>query len=382
MKINKIFRVAPIALPIKADLKYGGIERGIFMLDEEFTRMGLESMVASTADSKINGTLYPTLKMSQWVRGIRRDEAELEEHCNITIDYINKIQPDIINDHEAQLITSRAYQNRKGEFEVPILVTLHCTDENASTKEKLLRLFPITDSKIFFSTISHYLKSVFPEFNIDYVVHNALQLRNYPFESTKGNFLFSLGSITRTKGQDIAIEVARRAGRNLIIGGPKESTESDKTFWREKIRPHVSKEYNLSAEEIPEFIDFMETNRNIGIHYVGTLDDAQKQAFFKRARCFLMPIRGSEAFGRVVIESMACGTPVIAFNRASMPEIVQNGKTGFVVDSVDSMTKRIEEISELSPYACRKHVERNFTQERQARKYLKVYKDILTRYKK
>lgn len=382
MPINKIFRVAPIALPIKADLKYGGIERGIFMLDEEFTRMGLESMVASTADSEVNGTLCPTLKMSQWVRGIRKDEKELEEHCHRTIEYINKIQPDIIHDHEAQLITSQAYQNRKREFEVPILVTLHCTYENSETKEKLLRLFPITDSKIFFSTISHYLKSVFPEFNIDYVVHNALQLRDYSFETTKGNFLFSLGSITRTKGQDIAIEVARRAKRNLVIGGPKESTESDKTFWREQIRPHVSGQYNLNVEDIPKFIDFIESNRKIGIHYVGTLDDAQKQAFFKRAKCFLMPIRGSEAFGRVIIESMACGTPVIAFDRASMPELIKNGKTGFVVDSVDSMAGRIEEVSEISPYACRKYVKRNFTQERQAREYLKVYKDILRKYEK
>lgn len=377
----KIFRVAPIALPIRSDLKYGGIERGVYMLDEEFTRMGLESMVACTADSKVSGVICPTIESSLWVRGIQNDEAELEKHCNKTIDYIKKNKPDIIHDHEAQLITSNAYQSRKEEFDTPILVTLHCTDENAPTKEKLLRLFPITDPKIFFSTVSHYLKRIFPEFDIDYVVHNALQINDYPFESNKGNYLFSLGSITRTKGQDIAIEVARRAGRNLFIAGPKESNEDDRAFWNEQIRPHVNGQYNLGVEEISGFINSMESDGKRGIHYVGILDDAQKQEFFRRARCFLMPIRGSEAFGRVVIESMATGTPVIAFNKASMPEIIQDGKTGFVVNSIDSMTEKIREVGKISPYECRNHVERNFTQERQAREYLKVYEDVTRRYK-
>ncbi len=190
-------------------------------------------------------------------------------------------------------------------------------------------------------------------------VPNGIDLSKFPFSGTPGEGLVMVGRMIPEKGQDIAIAVAQQTGKRLTFATWVSKSVEDSSYYKEKIGP---------------FID----GKNIVIN---SLMQGQSLAeVYQKAEALLFPIQWEEPFGLVMIEAMACGTPVIAFNRGSVPEIVKDGVTGFVVDpakGVAGLVEAIKKIDTIDRAACRKHVENNFSVAKMVEGYEKVYQKVL-----
>lgn len=202
--------------------------------------------------------------------------------------------------------------------------------------KELAMLFESFDTSII--TISNAQRKEFPNLNYLATVYNGVDVNTFKFNDKPSDYLLMVGSIGRHKNQEVAIKVAKRLGMKLILAG--------------KIR---DKDY---FEELKKDID----GKNL--MYLGELSFDRKLELYQNAKAFLFPINWSEPFGLVMIEAMSCGTPVIAFNRGAIPEVVADGKTGFVVESEQQMIEAVKKIDSINRLDCRKHVEDNFTIEK------------------
>jgi glycosyltransferase involved in cell wall biosynthesis len=188
------------------------------------------------------------------------------------------------------------------------------------------------------------------------VAYNGIDVHSFPFRDQKDDFLLFLSRISEEKGPHLAVEVARRTGRRLVIAGKVD--ESDREFYTSVVEPLIDGEQ---------------------VVFLGEADGRMKRDLYSRAHALLMPITWDEPFGLVLAEAQACGTPVISMNRGAAPEIVAHGKTGFIVDTVEEMAAAVRRVPEISPAACRAHVELNFDARVMADSYLRMYGSILQR---
>jgi glycosyltransferase involved in cell wall biosynthesis len=214
------------------------------------------------------------------------------------------------------------------------------------------------------------------------VIHHGIDVEDYPFKShfSTQDYLFSIGRITPDKGQDIAIEIAKKTGSRLILAGNVQNKEQDREFFK-KLKHSI----DLVADAGQPFTKsdyyghvmkpILDSDKQI--IYIGEVDSAQKKLWYQHARATLFPIQWGEPFGLVLIESMACGTPVLAFSKGSVTEIVMHGKTGFVVDSIDHMAEAVKALHLIDPDDCRQHVKNNFSIARMAGKYSELYQWIV-----
>ncbi len=211
---------------------------------------------------------------------------------------------------------------------------------------------------IHFITLSKSQKKTLPNLNYAATIPNGTDVQKFSFSEKKGNYLAFAGRILPWKGVETAIQVAKKTGKKLKIAGAIPPDHLD--FWNQKIKPSLSQ----------------------NITYEGMLNQNQMVPFYQRAQALLMPILYDEAFGLVMIEAMACGTPVIAFRKNPVPEIVKGKKTGFIVKNTKEMVEAIKKIDQIDRRECRKHIERNFTIEKMVDGYEKVYQKILKEQKK
>jgi glycosyltransferase involved in cell wall biosynthesis len=168
-------------------------------------------------------------------------------------------------------------------------------------------------------------------------------------------YLAFLGRLTANKGVHVAIEVARKLGRPLRIAG----NVSDETGGRQFFETHVR----------PQLGD--------GIEWIGAVDDDAKAPFLRNAAALLVPIQWEEPFGLVVAEALACGTPVLAMHRGSMPELIRHGVTGFLCRSTDEMVDAAARVGEIDRRACREDCERRFSADRMVQDYVAAARDLL-----
>lgn len=191
---------------------------------------------------------------------------------------------------------------------------------------------------------------------LDYVatVHHGIDLAALPFSPAGGEDLVVLGRIHPDKGTAEAIEIARRAGRRLVVCGIIQDAE----YFRDRIEPHIDGDQ---------------------VVYLGSVEPGQRAAVLGAAHALLHPIAFAEPFGLSVVESMACGTPVIAYPRGSMPEVVDEGVTGYLVEGVESAVEAVRRASTLDRAACRRVAERRFSAARMVTDYRAVYAEILRR---
>ena len=191
-----------------------------------------------------------------------------------------------------------------------------------------------------------------------HVVYNGVPLERYEFRPAVAADapLVFLGRVERIKGPHLAIEVARRTGRKLVIAGNVPQGEEHAAYFETGIRPCVDGDR---------------------ISYLGPVDDAQKNALLGRAAALLMPILWDEPFGIVMAESLACGTPVIGLRRGSVPELVEPGANGFVCDSVTDMAASVARIGAIDRGACRRIMESRFSGPAMVNSYLSVYESVL-----
>jgi len=183
------------------------------------------------------------------------------------------------------------------------------------------------------------------------VIHNGLDLRAFQWNSTGGEGLVFVGRIERSKGADLAVTVARETGRPLVVAGPI----IDRTYYDSTIAPFLDER----------------------IRYVGQVSHERRNQLFGDALCAVLPFRGSEAFGMVTVEAMACGTPVVSLDSGPLPEIVASGVSGYLVQDEQSLAHAIEQAAQLDRRTVRSHVEARFDIRVVAEKHLSLYARML-----
>jgi glycosyltransferase involved in cell wall biosynthesis len=194
-------------------------------------------------------------------------------------------------------------------------------------------------------------------------VYNSVNISKIPWNQNKDDFHFFAGRVNWEKGLDCAIRVNNRIKEPLVMA-IKMSEMFERDFYRKNIKPLINKYPDPCKVEIHEGL-----NRNELYNY------------YRRAKCTLFTSQWDEPFGLVMIESMASGTPVVGLRRGSVPEIVLDGKTGYVVDTEDEMIDALQKIDHIKPEDCRKHVETMFSRERMVENYMKIYEYMLKKKK-
>jgi glycosyltransferase involved in cell wall biosynthesis len=186
------------------------------------------------------------------------------------------------------------------------------------------------------------------------VVYNGIPMDRYPFHRDKDDFLLFLGRADEEKAPDLAIEAARRAGRRLVLCATTKN-QREQTYWAEKVEPILGDDVEVRGEASHE----------------------EKAELLARAAALLFPIQWAEPFGLVMTEAMACGTPVIAWRNGSVPEVVTDGETGFVVESVEEMAAAVDRVGDLDPQVMRARVKERFSAEAMVAGYERIYQQVL-----
>ncbi|MFL6088801.1 MAG: glycosyltransferase family 4 protein [Aeromicrobium sp.] len=202
--------------------------------------------------------------------------------------------------------------------------------------------------------ISDAQRRLNPRLNWVATVHNAIDVATFPFEERKQDYLLWLGRFSETKGAHLAIDAARAVGRPILLAG-KCNEPRERDYFAREIEPRLGP----------------------GVDYVGEADAQQKRVLLKHARALLFPIQWEEPFGMVMIEAMACGTPVVALNRGSVPEVVLDGVSGIVVDDAAQLPAAIAAAEHLNPADARHHVCQHFDLSVMAEGYENIYRALV-----
>ncbi|MDD3190625.1 MAG: glycosyltransferase family 4 protein [Candidatus Pacebacteria bacterium] len=331
-----------------------GLESMVYYLTEELVRRGHEVTLFATSDSKTSARLieilpYPMsrgvlfgMSPTHYTLTVMAKAAEMSEEF------------DIIHSHLGA--PSYYFSNL---IKTPIVETIHSemkktlSDPNKQRYEKYREDRDRRFYKVHHVYVSGKQKENSKLTKNASVVHNGISLSEFEFNSKGGDYFAYLGYINENKGAHLAVEAAVKSGMKLKLAGGCYGCEK---FFDEKIKPHL---------------------KSGQIEYVGVVNPEERSRFLGGAKGLLFPINWEEPFGLVMIEAMACGTPVIGLDRASVPEVVVEGKTGFVAEDVSGMLQAMERIDSISRDECRRYVENNFSVEKMAENYEKVYAKVI-----
>jgi glycosyltransferase involved in cell wall biosynthesis len=338
----RIAQVAPLyeSVPPKY---YGGTERVVSYLTEELIRQGHEVTLFASGDSETKARLVAACR-----RSLRLDEQCIDQmaHQILMLERVfqRAAEFDIIHFHvdylhfplsRRQPITH--VTTLHGRLDIPDLIPLYQEFQD----------MPVI-------SISNEQRKPLPWANWQATVYHGLPADLYRFRAEPGSYLAFMGRMSPEKRVDRAIEIAKRIQIPLKIAA--------------KVDP-VDKDYFESV--IAPLLD------DLLIEFVGEIGDAQKNEFLGNAYALLLPIDWPEPFGLVMIEAMACGTPVIAYRGGAVPEIMEEGHTGFIVEELEDAVEAVQRVPELSRKRCREVFEQRFTVTRMARDYLQAYKRLI-----
>ncbi|MBF6214371.1 glycosyltransferase family 4 protein [Nocardia puris] len=255
---------------------------------------------------------------------------------------------DLVHDHTfAGPLNAPAYRG----LGLPTVVTVH-----GPVEDDCYRYYRELGREVSLVAISDRQRELAPDLPWAGRVHNALHTREWPFVTEKDDYALFLGRFNECKAPHLALEAAHAAGIPLVLAG-KCSEPPERAYFEEQVRPLL-------------------TERD---HVFGLADATAKRELLSRARCLLFPVRWEEPFGMVMIESMVCGTPVVALRGGAVPEVVVDGVTGRICDDPADLPAAVEEVRHYDPVACRAHVEANFGSEGLGRGYERVYRTLLER---
>jgi glycosyltransferase involved in cell wall biosynthesis len=381
-----VLHVATLNQPIRPDLGYGPIETIIHNIDRGLCSLGHRSIVACSGDSRVFGEHHVTVDKSigdYWSVGTPERRETINMHLSRALYRAGRGDIDIIHVHDPKAV--EFMYDTVFKMHVPIVMTLHVSAKDSSLGGAYQRwCSPLLSSPLVYcAAISEYQKRQYNYLaNAENVVYHGIDVEEFPVkeEPEKGSYLFTIGRVTRDKGQDKAIEIAKKTGSKLIIAGCVQNKSTDREFFKD-----LKKSIDLSAEIGKHPVDndyytkvikpLLDSNKQI--IYIGEISSEHKKHWYRHARATLFPIQWSEPFGLVLVESMACGTPVVAFNKGAVPEIVVDGKTGFVVDSMDAMVEAVLRIDSIDPGDCRRHVQNHFSTTVMAFNYSELYQQII-----
>jgi glycosyltransferase involved in cell wall biosynthesis len=338
----RIAQVAPLFESVPPKL-YGGTERVVSCLTEELVRQGHEVTLFASGDSVTNAKLVPGCPTS--LRSNTTIVDQMAHHIAMLGDVLKQIDDfDIVHYHIDYLHFPLSLCENipnvttlHGRLDIPDLQPLYCRYPDV----------PVV-------SISNSQREPLPWINWQATVYHGLPERQYTFCTDRGNYLAFLGRISPEKGADRAIEIALRAGIPLKIAAKVD--HADQEYFDSVLRPELDS----------PLVDF-----------IGEIGYPDKSNFLGNAMALLFPINWPEPFGLVMIEAMACGTPVIAYPYGSVPEVLEEGRTGFLVDDVASAVRAVENISAISREECRQQFEERFSARRMAADYVSIYKKLI-----
>lgn len=336
----KIAQIAPLFESVPPKL-YGGTERVVSCLTEELIRLGHEVVLFASGDSVTNAELVPCGR-----RSLRLD-ADVYDPIPHHIAMLEKVRRrasefDILHFHTDDLHfpMTRALPR-------PSVTTLHGRLDRIDLRPMFKEFH---DAPVV--SISHSQRGPLRA-NYAATVHHGLPPSAYPFTPEAGDSLVFLGRIAPEKRPDRAIEIARRAGLDLKIAA--KVGKKDRVYFEDVVRPLLRQRH---------------------VEFVGEVDEEWKKKLLGGALALLFPIDWPEPFGLVMIEAMACGTPVIAWRCGSAPEVVEDGVTGFLVHSLDEAVAAVDRARGLDRRAVRRRFEERFAARRMVLDYLEVYRAL------
>lgn len=337
----KIAQFAPIWIPVPPR-SYGGTEFMVSELTEKLIARGHQVTLFASGGSVTGAELVSPWPSSLWQAKITSPHAVWSLHFSNLLDRHEDF--DIIHDH-CTFYTAPFTRFLKP----PVVSTLHrpLTPETHKVFDRYPNTHYVPISRDQQSSAA-FLK------NVRYI-YNGIPVERFPFSPTHQGYLLWLSKIMPTKGVLDAIKAARLAGEKLVIAGNIIGEENER-FFKYEVQPLID---------------------NDRVTYVGEADFEAKIKLYKGAKALLCPFNRREPFGLVMIESMACGAPVIGFNRGAVPELVEDGVTGFVVEDVEQMAAAIAKVSLIDRGACRRRVEERFSINRMVDEYEALYKRIL-----
>jgi glycosyltransferase involved in cell wall biosynthesis len=339
-----VLSVAYPLTPVGPDA-VGGSEQILTRMDAALVRAGHRSIVVACEGSQTAGELVATPKWEgELTDGVRRwGQAR---HLIAIEQAVDRYQPDVIHMHS---LDWHQYLPAPG---VPLLATLHLPP--FWYPEPAMRL---KRARTFVNCVSHSQRAVCQTSHIPiFVVENGVPLDGLRSRVRKRNYALALGRICPEKGLHFALEAAKRTGMAMILGGEVFRYDAHIRYFEQEIQPRL------------------DAHRK----FFGPIGLERKRRLLTGARCLLVPSLVAETSSLVSMEALACGTPVIAFASGALPEVVEHGRTGFIVRNVDEMTEALRRVGEIDPEECRRVAAERFSSERMARDYMALYEQILS----
>ncbi len=320
---------------------YGGIEWVVHYLTDAMVDQGHDVTLFAAGNSSTKAKLVAVFP------------GEMPDRIGQTMYEVKQVAScfrqaggfDVIHDHSGFSAVPFA-----SLIETPVVHTLH-----GPFSGDICPFYETFHDSAHYVAISEYQRSCCPGLQYAGTVYNPIDINNWPFRDRdeKEDYLLAFGRLCAEKGFHTAVEVAKRTGNRLIIAGAVQHVYRD--YYETVIKPQVDGDQ---------------------IRFVGEVSLTEKWNLFSKAKAFLFPIEWPEPFGLVMIEAMACGTPVLAFPEGSVPEVVSDGVTGFVVGDVDEMVDRLGGIDEIDAAACRRYVQEKFSVSKAADGYERIYREI------
>ena len=316
---------------------YGPWEQVASNITEGLVAKGVDVTLFATADSITGGRL-------DWVieHGYEEDrsqDAKVVECLHISNLMEKASDFDIIHNHFDFLPLTYS-----GLIKTPMVTTIH-----GFSSPKIIPVYQKYNSNSHYVSISNSDRS--PLLTYAATIYNGIRVSDFEFENSPEDYLLYFGRIHHDKGTAEAIEIATKSKKRLLIAG----IIQDGNYFEQKIKPFLRDQ----------------------IIYVGEAGPERRNELMKNALALLHPINFDEPFGLSVAEAMLCGTPVIAFNRGSMGELVIHGKTGYLADTVDEATEAVSSLGDINRKECRNWSEEQFSQERMVNEYIKLYESVL-----
>ena len=339
----RIAQVSPLIESVPPR-EYGGTERVVSYLTEELVSMGHEVTLFASGDSVTKANLEAVYPLAL------RLDANVTDHQAHHLIMFEKVfdrseEFDLIHFHTGALHFPLCRRLR-----VPCLTTHH-------GRLDIPELFPLYRefAELPFVSISNSQREPLPRANWQGTVYNGIPDDLFSFHPERGKYLAFLGRISPEKRVDRAIAIAQRAGMEIKIAAKVDKV--DKEYFDSEIRPLL---------------------KDPRVEFLGEISDQDKNDFLGNAYALMFPIDWPEPFGLVMIEAMACGTPVVAFRRGSVPEVINPGVTGYIVDDLEQAINAVERVEMLDRKLCRKEFETRFTARRMTNDYLEIYERYLS----
>lgn len=345
---GSILYVAYPLLPV-TDESCGGAEQMLALTERSMYERGWDTCLAAAAGSRPAGRVFETGRAAAAPDCFEERQREQDARIRSLL-HSPFVSFDLVHDK------SGSFWKHAARFNVPVLATLHLPRSFYPNE-----LFENTAANVFFNCVSESQAESFRDLpNLLGVIQNGIATDRFPLCLKKQDFLLCLGRICEEKGTHLALDVAEELGLPIVIAGQVYPFSYHQRYFEAEIEPRVRRSGGRAR-------------------LLDRLTTPQKIYLLRHARALLLPTSAEETSSLVSMEAMSCGTPVIAFRRGAVPEIVEHGVTGLLVDDAIEMREAVKLTAGIDPRACRRRVERLYNAERMADQYEQIYSRVLTR---